>query len=132
MKHLGLLLACVILPVTGVRAQSDGNAPITLELPASTRALALGGAFALSGTTADGLFYNLALVNTARGFGIDVQRYRSVGTLGTVSAARALGGGGLAVGLQVLSFSVLGGTANAVPDDARALLQNGLGAGAVG
>ncbi len=125
MRHLGLLLTFVIFPVAAVHAQSDGNAPLTLELPASTRALALGGAFALSGATADGLFYNPALVNTARGFGVDVQRYRSTGTLGTVSAARALGSGGLAMGLQVLSFGMLGGTAISVPDNADALLQNG-------
>ena len=54
--------------------QSDGNAPLILELPASTRALGLGGAFVLSSATADGLFYNPALANSARGFGIDVQR----------------------------------------------------------
>ena len=125
MRHLGLLVTCVLLPVAGVHAQSDGNAPLTLELPASTRALALGGAFVLSGTTADGLFYNPALVSTARGFGIDVQRYRATGLLGTVSAARALGNGGLAVGLQVLSFGMLGSTVDEVPDDAQALLQNG-------
>ncbi len=106
-------------------AQSDGNAPLILELPASTRALGLGGAFVLSGATADGLFYNPALVNSARGFGIDVQRYRSTATLGTVAVARALGSGGLAIGVQVLSFSMLGGTVISVPDNAEALLQNG-------
>ncbi len=123
-RQLIVFVLASIAPVPA-SAQSDGNAPLILELPASTRALGLGGAFALSGATADGLFYNPALVNSARGFGIDVQRYRSTATLGTVAVARALGSGGLAIGVQVLSFSMLGGTVISVPDNAGALLQNG-------
>ncbi len=123
-RHLIVFVLASIAPGRA-SAQSDGSAPLTLTLPASTRALGLGGAFVLSGATADGLFYNPALINTARGFGIDVQRYRSTATLGTLAVARALGSGGLAMGVQVLSFPVLGGTVVSVPDNAEALLQNG-------
>ncbi len=71
------------------------------------------------------MLHNPGLINTARGFGVDVQRYRSSGTLGTVSAAIALGSGGLAVGVQVLLFGMPGATVVGVPFDARALLQPG-------
>ena len=123
-RHLIVFVLASIAPGRA-SAQSDGSAPLTLTLPASTRALGLGGAFVLSGATADGLFYNPALITTARGFGIDVQRYRSTATLGTLAVARALGSGSLAMGVQVLSFPVRGGTVVSVPDNAEALLQNG-------
>ncbi len=71
------------------------------------------------------MLHNPGLINTARGFGVDVQRYRSSGTLGTVSAATALGSGGLAVGVQILSFGMAGATVVDIPFDASALLQPG-------
>ncbi len=125
MRHLAVSLLLTVTAVTRAGAQSNGNAPLVLELPASTRALGLGGAFVLSGRTSEALLYNPGLINTARGFGVDVQRYRSSGTLGTVSAATVLGSGGLAVGVQILSFGMTGATVVDVPFDAWALLQTG-------
>ena len=125
MRPLGFALLLCISPLTLVHAQSDRNAPLVLELPASTRALGLGGAFVLTGTASDALFYHPALVNSARGFGIDVQRYGSESTLGTLSGATSLGGGGLAVGVQVLSFAMRGPAVDFIADDADALLRSG-------
>jgi hypothetical protein len=122
--HAILLIAATTIPCAA-QAQSDGSAPLILELPASTRALGLGDVFVLSTATSDGLFYNPGLVNAARGFGADVQRYRSASTLATVSAATALGSGGVAVGVQMLSFSTTGPTALFTPDDAGDLLLSG-------
>ena len=125
MRHIAASLLLTVTSLGGAGAQSNGNAPLVLELPASTRALGLGGAFVLSGTTSEAVLHNPGLINTARGFGVDVQRYRSSGTLGTVSAATALGSGGLAVGVQILSFAMSGATVVDVPFDAGALLQSG-------
>ncbi len=125
MRHLAVSLRLTVTSLAGAGAQSNGNAPLVLELPASTRALGLGGVFVLSGRTSEAVLHNPGLINTARGFGVDVQRYRSSGTLGTVSAATALGSGGLAVGVQILSFGMPGTTVVDVPFDARALLQPG-------
>lgn len=125
MRHLAVSLLLTVTSLAGAGAQSNGNAPLVLELPASTRALGLGGVFVLSGTTSEAVLHNPGLINAARGFGVDVQRYSSSGTLGTVSAATALGSGGLAVGVQVLSFGMAGASVVDVPFDARALLQPG-------
>jgi hypothetical protein len=125
MRRLVFPLLLTVIPLAGAQAQSDGSAPLILELPASTRALGLGNVFVLSTATSDAVFYNAGLVNAARGFGVDVQRYRSASTLATVSAATALGGGGLAVGVQMLSFTTVGNTVLLTPDDAGALLNSG-------
>ncbi len=125
MRHLAVSLLLTVTSLAGAGAQSNGNAPLVLELPASTRALGLGGVFVLSGSTSEAVLYNPGVINTARGFGVDGQRYRSSGTLGTVSAATTIGSGGLAVGVQILSFGMPGATVVDVPFDARALLQPG-------
>jgi len=56
-------------------AQSDGNAPLLLELPASTRALGIGGAFVLSVSESDALFHNQGALVGEEGVGVSVQRY---------------------------------------------------------
>jgi hypothetical protein len=97
-------------------AQGGHSAAIFLELPASARAMALGGA----AVTADGesaIFYNpaqLALVERAAA-GLSVQRYIFSSTLGAMAAATRLGPGSIGVGVQVLEY---GSEDEIVPDDA--------------
>ncbi|MCZ6917191.1 MAG: hypothetical protein O7I93_10475 [Gemmatimonadetes bacterium] len=119
---LPLLLAAI--PRTAA-AQSDGNAPLLLELPSSTRGLGLGGAFVLSNPDADAIFAAPGVLNSARGAGVTMQRYGSESSLLSLAAAMAWAGGGLAFGLQSLSYGMDGTTLRSVPDDASALLGTG-------
>lgn len=100
---LGALCAC------SARAQ-EGTGPLVLHLPGSTRALALGGAYQVTSTDADAIFYNPVLLLSARGLGMSVQRYDDASTLSTLSAAIDLNFG---FGLQVLEY----GASNFAFDD---------------
>ena len=84
--------------------------PIILELPASTRAQALGDAY--GGQDADAVFYHPALLPTT-GIGGSLQRYGQGGTLITLSGATAWWDGAVSVGLQTLEF----GAASARTDE---------------
>lgn len=85
-------------------AQSGGVRPGVRSLPASTRAMALGGAYMMNSGHADALFYHPALLVDAGGFGIDLQTWGSGSTSAAASAAMAWYGGGIGVGLQTLQF----------------------------
>jgi len=102
--------------------QSNGNAPLVLELPASTRALGLGGAFVLSTAESDAIFYNPGALVNADGVGLAAQRYRSSSTLGTFSAATEWFGGTLSLGVQAISYGSMVPWLDGIPDDANALL----------
>jgi hypothetical protein len=85
-------------------AQTRDRGPIILQAPASTRALALGNSFALGYQDSDAIFYQPGLLSNAQGFGGSVQRYGSSSTLTTLSAGRSWLSGGVALGIQHLSF----------------------------
>ena len=103
-------------------AQSDDNAPLLLELPASTRALGLGGAFVLSTAESDAIFYNPGALVNAAGVGLGAQRYGSASMLGSFSAATEWAGGNLALGVQALSFGAAVPWLDGIPEDANDLL----------
>ncbi len=91
---LAFLLVLVVAPVPAV-AQHRDRGPIVLELPASTRALALGNSFALGFSDADAVFYHPGLLDRAQGMATSLQRFGANGTLTTLSAGRSWGGVGL-------------------------------------
>lgn len=97
-------LAYGILFTASVAAQNAGALPRVLQLPASTRAMALGDAYMMNARHADALFYHPALLTDASGFGLDVQRWGANSSSTTVSAARQWLGGGIGVGLQTLQY----------------------------
>ena len=76
----------------------------TLELSGSTRALALGGAFALGFQDADAVFHQPGVLDRAQGFGGSIQRFGSSGALTTLSAGGSWLSGGIALGVQHLSY----------------------------
>jgi hypothetical protein len=115
-------LAALPWPAT---AQSEGNAPLLLELPTSTRGLGLGGAFVLSNPDADAVFAAPSVLNSARGASMAMHRYGSESSLWSLSAATAWAGGGLAFGLQSLSYGMGGNSLGSVSTDAGALLGTG-------
>ena len=107
-------------------AQSNDNAPLLLELPASVRAAGLGGAFVLSQTAHEAVFYNPSLL--ARGstrMGISAGRYGGNSTYAGFAAQNSLGGGGLAIGLQTVAYGAFGPSLSEIPDDANEILSAG-------
>lgn len=126
MRPLFTLAIIAMLAADPAWAQSLRNGPIVLELPASTRALALGGAFVLAGNDPDAIFYNPALLQQTGGAGIAVQRYGSASTLGTLSMGRDWSAGGLAIGVQVLAYRASAFDPTIVSSDEAMLLQPGL------
>lgn len=122
MRYVRVLTVLSFWLVHPCLGQSDGNAPLVLELPASTRALGLGGTFVLSTAESDAIFHNAGALINAGGAGIAAQRYRSSSTLGTFSAATEWFGGTLALGVQALSYGSIVPWLDGIPDDANALL----------
>jgi hypothetical protein len=98
-----------LLP-TVLHAQERG--PVLLQLPASTRALSMGDAFAVGSTDSDALFYNAAFSDRLRGASIAMQRWSDRATLYTMSAAIDWWSGAIAVGVRALDY---GGGATATP-----------------
>lgn len=114
-RHLPLFGVLVLALASPLTAQSDGRAPRVLQIPASTRAMALGDAYMMNARHADALFYHPALVADASGFGLDVQRWTGEGSAATASAAMAWLGGAVAVGLQTLQYGAPTGPVEAYP-----------------
>ena len=103
-KTLGPTLVCCLVLAANAAAQTAGALPRVLELPASTRAMALGDAYMMDARHADALFYHPALLTDASGFGLDLHRWGTKSSSTTVSAARQWWGGGIGVGLQTLQY----------------------------
>jgi hypothetical protein len=77
---------------------------LILELPASTRALALGNAFHLSSRDPAAIFYHPGRLARVQGFMASLQRFQENGTLLGLSAGMEWFGGGVAIGLRQLSY----------------------------
>jgi hypothetical protein len=114
-------IAAVLFPATA-SSQSRGTLPKLLTLSASTRAMALGGAYQPTARHSDGIFYNPALVNGSTGMGVEVQQWGRESSAAAASAALPWFGGSVAVGLQTLQLGI-GGTT--VPDDEDHLFDAG-------
>ena len=103
---LSLLAISVMLAPLAAAAQGGRTGAIVLELPASARALSLGGAYVAAGGDDAALFYNPSQLATLEGraASLSVQPYIEGSTLGAASAAFQLGPGTVGIGLQVLSY----------------------------
>jgi hypothetical protein len=101
-------------------AQAHESLPVVTQIPASTRAMALGDAYMMNAAHADAIFYHPALLAGASGFGLDVQSWGGSGTAASASAALPWLGGGVALGVQTLTYGttqavVLGDVGSAAP-----------------
>lgn len=123
MRRIALAVLVLIVAGSPVRAQDAGSAPLVLNLPASTRAMALGGAFMLSGAESDAIFYNPAALGQASGLQIGVQRYGSA-DLAALSGVSEWFDGHIGIGVQALAY---GAGSGIVPDGdaAEVLFTNG-------
>ncbi|MDA0311645.1 MAG: hypothetical protein O2992_05955 [Gemmatimonadetes bacterium] len=96
-------------------SQTAGALPRAAELPASTRAMALGDAYMMDANHADALFYHPSLLTGASGFGLDFQRWSTKSSSMTASAAMPWFGGGVGIGLQNLQYGAPAPGAAAAP-----------------
>jgi hypothetical protein len=98
-------LAASLLPSLA-RAQATSSPVVLLELPASTRALALGNAFVAAGADEAAIFYNPAQLKAAPSIsaGLSVQQWLASSTLAAAAAAMHLWRGTVGIGLQVLDY----------------------------
>lgn len=111
----GLVAALILLIPAGLSAQARGVFPKATQLPASTRAMALGDSYMMNSGHADAIFYHPALLTRARGFGLDLQRWGSEGSATAVSGAVQWLGGGIGVGLRTLQYGAFGSGVAAAP-----------------
>ena len=103
-----LVSALAVICSTKLSAQTNHTLPRVLELPASARAMALGGAYMTNSPQADVLFYNPALLVGVQSFGLDIQQWGTASWTSTAVAARQGVGGGIGIGLQVLQYGAHG------------------------
>ena len=104
MRRCSALLALLLLVSSPVQAQMRENAPLLLDLPASTRALGLGDAYHLASADNDAIFYHPGLIDAARGIGASLAFFDRA-TLATMSGAAEFWKGGAGFGVQSLSYS---------------------------
>lgn len=122
---LRCLLVATLLSPLSVVAQTAGALPQVLELPASTRAMALGDAYMMNARHSDVLFYHPALLTGASGFGLDVQRWGSESSSTAASAAMQWLGGGIGIGLLTLQYGAPGERGAAAPGGQDHLFESG-------
>lgn len=112
LRRTGLVLAATLAFPAAVTAQQPvlggpvPTPPKVLSLPASVRAMALGGAYMMNAGHADALFYHPALLTGASGFGLEIQRWGERASASAASAAMAWLGGGVGIGLQTLQTNL--------------------------
>lgn len=87
-----------------VQAQTRDRGPIVLEIPAGSRALALGNAFALGFGDPDAIFYHPSQLNRIQGLSANLRRFGANGTFTALSAGGSWFGGGVGLGLQQLTY----------------------------
>lgn len=95
------VLFSAAVPAPSLMAQPA--APRVLKTPASARALALGDA-AVTSTDADALFYNPAMLATARGAAFSIQRDAARRTAGAIATLTTVGPVTIGIGAQHLDF----------------------------
>ena len=113
------------------QGQLRETGPILLDLPASTRALSLGNAFALGFDDSDVIFYHPGDLSRAQGFSGGMQWFGSSSILATLSAAADWLSGGVGLGIQHLSYGAkasqppAGSDLKALPADVGSLRDEG-------
>jgi hypothetical protein len=112
---LPVLALMLGVTTTHVSAQAEGVLPKTTQLPASTRAMALGDSYVMNAGHADALFYHPALLTGASGVGFEVQRWGTNSSSATLSAAVEWLGGGVGIGVRTLQYSAFGSDVLAAP-----------------
>jgi hypothetical protein len=87
--------------------------------------MALGDAYMMNAGHADAIFYHPALLTSASGFGLDVQRWGGESSSSAVSGAMPWLGGGVGVGLRTLQYGANGSDEAAAPPGQDHLFDSG-------
>jgi hypothetical protein len=103
-------LALAALALAALAPAARAQAQLVLQLPASTRAAALGNSYAMASAESDAIFYHPALLNSARGIAGSVAFHGSDGRQFGVSGALEWWNGGVGFGLQTVSYGGLAST----------------------
>jgi hypothetical protein len=108
---LAVALSVAVAPGFAGRltAQDPGSLPLAQQLSNSSRAMALGDAYAMDSGHADALFYHPSLLNGARGMGLELQRWGAAGSAAALSATFDFLGGGVGIGLRTLQYGAVDG-----------------------
>jgi hypothetical protein len=107
MRRIAILAAVAACLISSrAQAQASGSSVPLLELPASTRALALGNAFGAAGKDEASIVYNPAQLATIAKLsaGLSVQQWFLGQTVAAAAAAVHAFHGTAAIGLQVLDY----------------------------
>jgi hypothetical protein len=123
-SRVAFAVALALAP-SAATAQAEGRLPKVLELPASTRAMALGDAYMMNAGASDALFYHPGLVSGASGFGMDVQTWSGGASAASASAATDWFGGTVALGLQTLQYGAPATEVHLLPGGQDVLFQLG-------
>jgi len=102
------IAAVLSVPVTATaQAARYGQpyAPVVLLLPSGARTLAMGNTGIVSRDD-EALFFNPAQLVIARGFSASYERYSSTAQGGTLSAVTRFNNGGIAVGMNTVSYEL--------------------------
>lgn len=104
-RAVSLALFAILGPAS--LAAQDGFIRLGPDLPASTRAMALGGAHVMDGGQSDAIFQHPELLRGASGMALDMQFWGGEGSATSVSAASSWFGGdvGVGIGLQTIQHS---------------------------
>jgi len=104
-----LALGAFCAPPPAAEAQTRPAVPL-VELAASTRALALGGAYPMSSGEPGAVFHHPELLRGSSGIGLDIQRWGPNGSYAAAAAAASWFGGdfGVGLGIQSLQFEQTG------------------------
>jgi hypothetical protein len=127
MRRLPAACLAVLLGALCTAPAAEAQEPhgmLVLEVPASTRAFALGGAFPLASSDADALFHAPAFSSTLRGFALGGGWWSSRAMSLSLSGGAEWWGGALSAGLQTLEYEA-GDVAHGNPTAAEALLGAG-------
>jgi hypothetical protein len=98
-----LAVGAVALAPHGLAGQETAYPPLILQLPASTRALAMGNV-GVAGRDDDVLFYDPAQLVVARGTSVSMEQFSSTARAGALSSVSRLNSGGIAVGATIAEF----------------------------
>lgn len=102
---VAVALCFALLPAPSLAQQAD-FLPKLHQMSVSTRAMALGDAYAMDSGHADAVFAHPALLANASGMGLEVQRWGPESSAVALSAAFGWLDGGVGVGLRTLQYSV--------------------------
>ena len=102
------LAASSFLTPGSAQGQLRERGPILLDLPASTRALSMGDAFALGFRDSDVVFYQPGYLSRAQGFSGSIQWFGASALATSLSAAGDWFSGGVALGIRHLTYGAPG------------------------